>query len=373
MTHDANGSQRVLGWDGLRGLCALLVAFYHVSYWLQITDLPSFATYGVYLFFVLSGASLAYNYPADAVRCPGDVARFLALRWLRLAPLYLVLCGVFLWMLTARTGALPDHLAERLLLNAAFAFGFADPVTWALLIGGWSLGIEFLFYLAFPLIAQVLPHRAWRWGVGLTLVALQVWWIDRTLGHHGWVDGVTAYHHAPAFGAYFFGGCLLGWWRRGSPEAAASSWVAVAGWVFLVGLLVGTMPTQAGDELVGWRGALLPLACFAVAHLSGRARFHGAFATGARHLGDLTYGIYLLHPILLFAMLWFALPAMQAGDPTVDWGMPARWSLLAAVLLAAGLLAVASERWFEHPVRRWSRRVLAPRRDAYSEVASMSR
>src|SRR4051794_32821994 len=53
---------RVLGWDLLRGLCALTVATYHMLLWLDIAELPALGTYGVYLFFVLSGASLAYNY-----------------------------------------------------------------------------------------------------------------------------------------------------------------------------------------------------------------------------------------------------------------------------------------------------------------------
>jgi peptidoglycan/LPS O-acetylase OafA/YrhL len=52
---------RVLGWDLLRGLCALTVASYHLLYWLGLAELPALGTYGVYLFIVLSGASLAIN------------------------------------------------------------------------------------------------------------------------------------------------------------------------------------------------------------------------------------------------------------------------------------------------------------------------
>ena len=49
---------RVLGWDVLRGVCALAVASYHLLLWLDIAALHTFGSYGVYLFFVLSGASL---------------------------------------------------------------------------------------------------------------------------------------------------------------------------------------------------------------------------------------------------------------------------------------------------------------------------
>ena len=138
-------ADRILGWDLLRGVGALMVAFYHLSYWLGLTELPALSTYGVYLFFVLSGASLAYVYPAERVRTLGDTLRFLATRWLRLAPLYLLLCVVFVVMLSVRNGQLVGRLPLRFALNATFAFGLWDPALWALLIGGWTLGIEFVY------------------------------------------------------------------------------------------------------------------------------------------------------------------------------------------------------------------------------------
>ena len=55
-------SERVLGWDLLRGLCAVAVACYHLLLWQDVAALHSFGSYGVYMFFVLSGASLAYTY-----------------------------------------------------------------------------------------------------------------------------------------------------------------------------------------------------------------------------------------------------------------------------------------------------------------------
>ena len=120
--------------------------------------------------------------PLQSLVQPARHHRFLATRWLRLAPLYLLLCVVFIAMLALRNGALADQLFTRLLLNATFGFGFRDPAIWALLIGGWSLGIEFLYYLAFPLVALLLPRRPLAWGVWLALAALQWAWILGTVG-----------------------------------------------------------------------------------------------------------------------------------------------------------------------------------------------
>ena len=359
-------AERVLGWDLLRGVGALMVAFYHLSYWLGLTELPALGTYGVYLFFVLSGASLAYVYPAERVRGASDILRFLATRWLRLAPLYLLLCVVFIAMLSVHNGQLVNRLPLRLALNASFAFGVHDPAVWALLIGGWTLGIEFVYYLFFPLLARVLVD--WRASLLLmaVLVALQWWWIYRTVGAAGWNEGVIAYHHAPAFAAYFFGGCVLGYRQRsGAPGAPEwQGWLVAAAWVVL---LLALMPPAPGQELLGARGAVLFTSVFVAVWLSGRVRLRGRTAALAEWFGDVTFGLYLLHPILLFGLLWFVAP-----DAT-KWPMPARGLLLIAVMAVAATLAALSERRLERPLRRWSqRRLRRPAPPRQSEAASSS-
>lgn len=363
---------RVLGWDLLRGACALMVAFYHLSYWLGLVELPALGTYGVYLFFVLSGASLAYCYPAERVRGWLPVAHFLATRWLRLAPLYLLLCLVYLALLAPFGNLTPDDALHRLLLNASFAFGLSDPATAAILIGGWSLGIEFLYYLAFPLVALLLPRRPLAWAAWLALAVLQWAWILGTIGSEGWMASVARYHQAPAFAAYFFGGCMLGYWQRQQlPDARASlAWFACGACVLL---LVALSPAVAGDELLGARGAVLFLACFAAVHLAGRARLSGSSAALARWAGDITYGTYLLHPILFFGFSWYGARALTGAEPA-QWPLAARWLLLALVLAGAVLLAIASERWLERPLRNWGRRKLRGGAAAQpqSEVASIS-
>jgi peptidoglycan/LPS O-acetylase OafA/YrhL len=368
-----NTDTRVLGWDLLRGVCALVVAFYHLSYWLGLAELPALGTYGVYLFFVLSGASLAYVYPLQRVNGAGDVARFLATRWLRLAPLYVALCLLHVALLALHKGAPLGELGWRFLLNATFTFGFEDPALTALLIGGWSLGIEFVYYLCFPLLARVLPQRLGAWLLLVALAALQGGWILATVGRHGWFDAVAAYHQAPAFAAYFFGGCLLGH-RQRAHAPRSPGWMgalAAAAWVVLLLVL---MPQKPGDELLGVRGVLLFLACFAAVHGCGRAQLHGRLAAIARWGGDITYGTYLLHPVLFFALARFVALPLTGVDVTT-WPTPGRWALLLVVLVAATVLAICSERWLEAPVRRWGQRKLGrtrPAPTAQSDVASIS-
>jgi peptidoglycan/LPS O-acetylase OafA/YrhL len=339
---------RVLGWDLLRGLCALTVATYHLLYWLKIAELPALGTYGVYLFFVLSGASLAYNYDAGRLRGVGDVGRFLFARWMRLAPLYLLLCPVYISMLALHNGGWMDSIGQRMALNATFAFGLWDPAVTALLIGGWSLGIEFVYYLFFPLIVRVLHSPALRNALFVLLVAVQWYWIYATVGAKGWMDGVVGYHQVPAFFAYFFGGCIIGHLRR-ERDRMLPMQAGLGVWIAMAALLFALMPRQAGDELLGARGAALFAACFFVVSVSGQVVVRGWARALAAWLGDVTYGCYLLHPIVLWTVLWFLLPG------AIDVSVPRRVGVLVAVLALTCVLASCSDGWIERPVRKWLR------------------
>ncbi len=364
---------RVLGWDLLRGLCALSVAAYHYLSWQEIAHLSTLGTYGVYLFFLLSGASMAYVYGPQALGSGRGIAAFLAVRWMRLAPLYLLVCVAFLAMLAARNGGWVDALAWRLALNASFAFGLHDPGTWAIAIGGWSLGIEFVFYLAMPAIAWLLPRPGLKWAALAVVGAVQAVWIARTVGAHGLAASTVAYHQVPAFGAYFLAGCLIGHaqrqglWGSGRPLP----WRAgLAVWAGMAGLLLALAPQVPGDELTGWRGVLLPLAAAGAVWASGRVSVPQRAQAVARWLGDITYGTYLLHPMLFFGFTWFVLPRLTGLDIGQ---LPLGWRvmiLLAGVALSA-VLAMASERWFERPLRQAGRRLL-PARVAQSDSASIA-
>ena len=364
-------AQRVAGWDLLRGLCALAVASYHLLHWQGLADLNSLASYAVYLFFVLSGASLAYTY-GERLNGVRPVLRFWWTRWWRLAPLYALVCGVWLWMLGQHLGTPVDRQALRLALNLSFAFGLFDPVVWALPVGGWSLGIEFVFYLLCPLLLWALRHPAGTLALLLPVAALQVAWIALTLGAPGdYGANSVAYHQVPAFAAYFFAGCLIGQaQRQGLPPLSLRAGLVV--WAAMGALLLAAAPPVAGQELLGWRGGVLPVACALCVWASGRVRLAGGAARLAAALGDLTYGAYLLHPMVFFGFTWFVLPPLSA-TPVEQLPAGLRWAMLVAGLALTCGLAMLSERWFERPLRqagrRWLRlgeRAPRPQRDSAS-------
>ena len=67
--------------------------------------------------------------------------------------------------------------------------------------------------------------------------------------------------------------------------------------------MVAVNPTHAAQELLGWRGVLLGGLCFVMVAVAGTLALRQRWAQLARRLGDATYGMYLVHPVLYFYLL----------------------------------------------------------------------
>lgn len=349
---------RILGWDLLRGLCALAVGGYHLLMWLDLGNFHSFGSYGVYLFFVLSGASLMYTYGGNLEERNFDFKKFLLLRYFRLAPLYILLMLLVLPWKIIKEGA-TIALLKKFILNSFFVFGFFDPAASSMLVGGWSLGIEAIYYLLFPLLGFLVIRGKWAFVVFFVLLLVQAWWVSSTVGSQGgYQENIVALHQPQAFVAYFFGGCFIGYLRRKEIIPLLSNQtvgVLVAGGFLAIAAI---NPTNAGDELLGVRGVVGFCVCVLLVWLIGGLRLENRFAKAAEFLGDATYGLYLIHPVLFFGMAWVILPKVGWGDP-LTWSQGSRWGLVLLVLALAVALALFSERFFEKPIRNRAKALFA--------------
>lgn len=203
---------RIYRFDFLRGICAIAVAYYHILGWLGATHIKLYnlGLYGVYIFFILSGSSIYISY-AQKILNGYDLRKFLALRLFRLAPLFVIVVLI---------GPLVDYgnferydwqFFQKAFLNITFAFSLGNPGGISLATGGWSLGIEFLFYLLFPIVVSFVAASTVS-GIFLYLVffAFQLTYVNYQVagpeGYSSWSD----YVQFSSFASYFIAGCVIG-------------------------------------------------------------------------------------------------------------------------------------------------------------------
>jgi len=323
---------------GLRGLAAGMVLALHL-YGAMVTGglldsgglagrlewLFAFGHRGVELFFLISGYLIA----GSLVR-HRSATRFLAHRLRRIYPAFLVphllifavgpwvgygwMAGLDLW------GWIRHFFANLLLLPGLFDLPIANIVAW-------TLSLEMAFYLlaaAAWLIGQ--QRSPWR------KAAARVGWLA--------IAAVMILRHPRTA---FFAAGVLAWWlhQRHAPIARAVQRVPFLGLAGFAGLCLLFDRAFAASLLCGW-GALLAIAgnrgplCRL---LAGRP---------LQYLGDISYSLYLWHPLVLFGLKRGLAPAL--GTET---GRCACVVFFLASALAGSLcVAELSYRWIEQRFRR---------------------
>ena len=322
------------------------------------------AWWGVDLFFVLSGFSLAQGYvSAFAAGRAGPSARvFLARRAARIVPAFLVAIAV---MIAARPSVVripgfPAALAAHL----ALLQGYVTPGGIVLIGAAWSLTTEAHFYLLFPLFARPLldpSRRARRWIFVGAICALA--WGSRALLHawilepgvhtalleasqRRWISSRLDQFALGAFAAAIRAAIL------GSPHAAEAARRAPVALALAVAALVVALRLEGAlylDPHGSWPYALLSLATtalvLAASLLEGRA-LAWLTPTPLCALGVISYGVFLYHQLAL------GLAAhVLHGEPSSWAALGANAALGLALAVAMG---VASWTLIERPALRFA-------------------
>lgn len=288
--------------DLLRGLCALSVAIFHYHSWGGLHVPPSLegflaicGTYGVSVFFVLSGFSLAHGYGdrfGQAITV--DVLlRYARRRIGRIVPLFAAV------VLTSAAGKvvtgsnLPDIYV--IAANLMLVFGFVDPAQTPV-IGGWYVGTAIVFYAVFPMLLVSRRHMLAVLAVSIFLAA----WISSSLGNaktldQGWLLYITPANHLILFAA----GTYAGLYARDRTPLSDTVGLALA--VAVLGI-VALMSFQL-DELsavTGPRRPVLMLSSILLVITASciRKPLISAFAS---LWGGASYPLYLIHPLIFIA------------------------------------------------------------------------
>ena len=358
-------SGHMAGIDVLRGSAVLAVVVFHgmayqapaVEWGNRIANtiygLTAWGWLGVNLFFVISGF-LITGILDDTLRRQNFYERFYLRRALRILPAY-----VAVLLLAWATGFVtPNYMVICMLFLANMpglflrhGYLFYGPF--------WSLAVEEQFYLLWPAMYRKL-RRPGMLVASLTLLVICP--VLRALSfahviHTGdalsktWMIGDNL-----AMGALL--AILLRWPGMTVEKVAALGWTQLAvGLLGLVGLFgAGRMGTE--DVLRNSVG----LSCFLLICSSAvvgmlclfRERALPGWLRGIVFLGNISYGLYLIHLLLL-----------QIYDRAFGKGFEHDRGLLVVRFLVANGVAVgvamASRRWFEDPILRLKGRIAAAR------------
>jgi len=167
-------NRRLLELDGLRGLAALAVVFYHFFYryheiyghTFAFSDLFRLGHYGVQLFFMISGFVIYWTLQRS--ENPLD---FIWSRFSRLYPVYwacviLTFIAISLFSLAGRERSLMELLFNLLMFQEYLGIPHIDGVYWTL-----SLELAFYFWMILIFISGQLKHIEWILSIWI-LIAL---------------------------------------------------------------------------------------------------------------------------------------------------------------------------------------------------------
>jgi len=347
--------------DGLRAVAVLAVLVFH----LHASALPG-GFLGVDVFFAISG----YVVTGSLLAQPGLgfgrlIGEFYAKRFARILP---ALCGVLLatslvasllvpqsWLseLSDKTGLYAYLGLSNWVMQSNADTYFAPRAEFNPYTHTWSLGVEEQFYLLAPLLI----YAFMRWGqqgararllalgtAGLLCAASGVYFVQQSSRQ----PDVAFYFIACRFWELGVGMVLRlvhqAWPPRPARSSVAAGLSAGLPWLGLAGLAAALVGARPGPESWVWNGlAVLGAMLVIQAGATAQGRLSDRLLGSAVPvwLGKRSYSIYLWHWPVCVLLRW-----------TV--GLDSALTLAAGALLTL-LLALASYRWLEVPLRHSAR------------------
>jgi peptidoglycan/LPS O-acetylase OafA/YrhL len=350
MPSDTKPNPRLDSIESLRGLAALLIIFYHLA---ELAQLPlpqclgfvrSHFGLGVPLFYTLSGFVLSWGYALRLTLGQGEIIPFYVRRFFRIAPLfYAVLLG---WR---GLGALVWSWSDSglsLLLNLTFLFGLVPGQHESLVMAGWSIGVEMIFYFIFPVLIVVLRNVIFSLlGLAIFCILSGACWESLNtagLGSYAYMNLIT---QMPFFVAGI--SCFRFWQYRNFKQGRRGYLIFLIAILIIVlmskdyrfikalnNLHIGAMHRNIWSIIFG---LIVYSSCMIAPSWLNKGPLFW--------IGRMSFSMYLLHPLVMVALIKFG---------TITWlGSFGTWPafLLGSALTLTLVCTVGyvSYRWIEIP------------------------
>jgi peptidoglycan/LPS O-acetylase OafA/YrhL len=380
---------RLDGIDVLRGISIFAVVILHINLRIRlaktvlgmalpsqlVTALAWNGQNGVTIFFAVSGFLITTTALRRWKRLDQiNLRDFYLLRFARIAPLLLLLLAVLSVLHLAHLPGFTIRPQQGTLGRALFAAltfhlnwfeaqrGYL-PGNWDVL---WSLSVEEMFYLFFPLLCRLL--RGWRLTL-LLLAFVVIGPFARTVFTHNplWIEkSYLGSMDAIALGC--LAAIALPRLRNMMQQRRALFTMQAAG-VLMITLIMGFWPVNRWlgiyrtglDVTVVAAGTCMVM--LAVAHTQRQGR---GISKPLRWFGEHSYEVYLTH---MFVVLWMTQAFAALGNP-MKWA--SAW--YAAIFILSAILGAITMRGYSEPMNRWLRRKWVERsmRSGTVETASHS-
>jgi peptidoglycan/LPS O-acetylase OafA/YrhL len=359
---------RLAGVDVLRGLCILSVVLHHIHLRFTLGKYPVddvlpatlnqvlfwSGLYAVIAFFVISGfliTGLSIRRWGELESIPAR--RFYRMRAARILPCLLLVLAVltvlhFLEVPGAKMYSDRASLEQSLLAALTFHMNWLEgQYSWSAPAWGilWSLSIEEVFYLAFPLVCfLVRSEKVLPWALLILIVA-------------GPINRVVYADDQP-WGAYAYLSCMDGM-AFGCLAALVSARVTLPERVLRVGLVSGAVLTMlvvmfcneddyhSGLARFGLNFTLLEIGVALMLISLGKGVGNRTMSIGTgwlQALGRWSYEIYLFHMLPLIALIaWFK------QEERSGYAIVATYIVMLAASIALGFVI---SRYFSEPLNR---------------------
>ena len=315
--------------DSIRFIAALMVYLGHGirpsfqflpiknTFWEDILNFVSNGPTGVYLFFVLSGFLITYLLITEhELNLKVSLKNFYIRRVLRIWPLYFLVI-LFAFLIIPLVSSLVENYVpapSKIIYYLTFLSNFdvlhlfkanLGPVNPLSQNITWSVSIEEQFYLFWPLIFVFLPKRLWLYSI-LLVISGSIFFI--ILNYN---DFLVLYFHTLSILIYFGTGALMAYLIKTNERVKrmfenTSTYTHLT--LFLITFIIFCWYQSIfTKEYCYIYGTIIISFCFALiiasqALTKSKSILNMQNISFANRWGKYTYGIYLIHPIVLALM-----------------------------------------------------------------------